>query len=294
MNKILFNYIFVSGLIFLIIPITYMTLNSDMVTASDWVRHLNWIERYIKGDPTPLLEYPPLFHWLMLPLVYFNFPVKYFQIFFIILASASIIYFTRKMEGKYPMILITILMATSLAYLMWFSALMPQSLDYFLFPLILLAYFNDKRLLVLLGIVTIFFMHVMGMMFLAILMVHASLTNRRNFLYPLLILLIVLLPYFYLLMQNLAGNEMFINYEVEAFYLNPFRFFFLSGIFTWILLPLASHKLIKEKVKFDERLLLYIIWIVCFIPMGIFGYGIWRMVSYIIIPLSLFVIRVIK
>jgi hypothetical protein len=231
----------------------------------------------------------------MLPFVYFHFPVIYFQVIFAVLSTFGILYYVRKIENEKVMILMAMLMATSVAFIEFSSALMPQALDYFLFPLILIAYFKGKNLTVLTGITVIFFMHIIGIIFLGILLIHSLLTKRYKFMYASLLLIVILLPILYHY-TNVVQTEWDFKAQAqwESFYISPiYKFFILSGFITWILLPFTIYKLTKQKFKLDEKLLLYAIWILGFLPMAIFNFGIWRAVSYQIIPLSLFVATVI-
>ena len=283
-----------SAVILILTPIIFSTISTNQISSTDWIyRHNEWINRYLRGDFTPVYEYPPLFHFFMLPFVYFDFPIIYFQIVFAILSTFGILYYVKKIENEKAMILMAMLMATSVAYIEFSSALMPQALDYFLFPLILIAYFKNKIKLTLSGISIIFFMHIVGIIFLGILLVHSLLTKRYKFAYASLILMLILLPITYYYLMTAPEWDFQAQAQWESFYINPiYKFFILSGFLTWILLPFASYKLIKQKVKFDEKLLLYVIWILGFLPLAIFNFGIWRAVSYQIIPLSLFVAMV--
>jgi len=294
------KYIFFSALILILLPITISTLSTNQISSTDWIyRHNEWINRYLRGDFTPVYEYPPLFHFLMLPFVYFDFPIIYFQIIFAILSTFGILYYVKKMENEKAMILMAMLMATSIAYIEFSSALMPQALDYFLFPLILIAYFRGKNLTVLTGITVIFFMHLTGIIFLGILLIHSLLAKRYKFMYAAVILMLVFLPISYYYVFSPFSYQFIWDFQAqtqwESFYISPiYRFFVLSGFLTWILLPFAGYKLIRQKFKFDEKLLLYVIWILGFLPLAIFNFGIWRAISYQIIPLSLFAATVIS
>jgi len=294
------KYMLFSAVILILTPIIFSTITTNKITATDWVyRHSEWINRYLRGDFTPVYEYPPLFHFLMLPFVYFDFPIIYFQIVFAILSTFGILYYVKKMENEKAMILMAMLMATSVAYIEFSSALMPQALDYFLFPLVLIAYFKGKNLTVLTGITVIFFMHLIGIIFLGILLIHSLLTKRYKFASYSIILLLMLLPIFYHYTFSPIYYQFIWDFQAQAqwesFYISPiYRFFVLSGFLTWILLPFAGYKLARQKFKFDEKLLLYVIWILGFLPLAIFNFGIWRAMSYQIVPLSLFVATLIS
>jgi hypothetical protein len=271
------------------------------ITATDWIyRHSEWISRYLKGDFSPIQEYPPLFHFIMLPFVALQFPVKYFQILFIFLSTSSLFYFAYKKEDEKVLRDFSILVVGALPFIMFSGALMPQAFDYILFPLICLAYFKNKYATAIIGLLTIFFMHEVGIIFMGILFLHSLLTRRKKFALYLLITIILILPIFYYYefesLQNLKYEwDIKAQNEWESQFINPiWKFFALSGLFTWIYLPKALLNLKKIKFKLSEIHILYLIWIIGFLPLGIFDYGIWRMMSYIIVPLSLFVTSLVS
>lgn len=114
-------------------------------------------------------------------------------------------------------------------------------------------------------------------------------------------MLLIMTPIFYYY-QFGAVRDYFVNiWDVEAQeiwerqYLDPWwKFFALSGFMTWILLIPAGKKLIENKFKLTDMQILYVLWILAFLPLLIFRMGIWRMISYQIVPLSLLVASVMS
>ena len=290
------KYMIFCAVLFVLLPVFLSTLTGK-ITATDWIyRHSDWIERYLKGDFTPLLEYPPLFHWLMILLtIGLIIPPIYFQVVFAFLSTIGILIYTYKKESEETLLYVSILLASSIAFVSFAGSLMPQALDYFIFPLVCLLYFKKKYALTIVGLLTIFFMHITGMLFLMILFAHSLLTKRYKFAKILFILIILLSPLFYY--HNYLSPLSWISKwdfkaqaEWEAQYITPiYKFFGLSGFLTWILLPYAIYKLYKKRFKLTEAQLLYIIWIGAFFSFVIFQQGVWRMTSYQIVPLSILV-----
>jgi hypothetical protein len=285
----------------IILPIIISTFLSNQITASDWLyRHSVWISQYLKGDFSPILQYPPLFHWMMLPFVAINFPVKYFQIIFIILSTLGILYFVYKKESEETLKNTAILLMTSIPYILFSGALMPQGLDYLFFPLAVIFYYQNRVKSSVAMIMLDFLMHPIGMLFAGILFLHSLLTKRYKFAKIFLIIILIFLPIFYyysFVSSQLVGLSW--NYQAqnewESQFINPlWKFFALTGLLTWTYLPVALWKLKKKKFKLTETQLLYAIWIITFFLFIPFNLGIFRMMSYIILPMSIFVASLIE
>lgn len=295
------KYMVFCAVLFVLLPVILSTLTGK-ITATDWIyRHNDWIERYLKGDFTPIFEYPPLFHWLMILLtIGLIIPPIYFQIVFALLSTIGILIYTYKTESEETLILVSILLASSIAFVSFAGSLMPQAMDYFLFPLILLFYSKNRVKLTILGVLILFFMHITGLLFLMILFAHSILTKHHKFTKIFLVMILLLSPIFYY--YNSLGPLSWIvkwdwkvQMEWEKQYMNPFYMLFLnSGFLTWILLPYASYKLYKKRFKLTETQLLYVLWIGAFLSFIIFQQGVWRMISYQIVPLSLLVASLVS
>ena len=287
------KYILFSCIVLTLTPIIYSTLTTTEITATDWVyRHSVWIDRYINGDFSSIFQYPPLFHFLMLPFVYFHFPVVYLQIVFAVLSLFGILYTAYKLENETTLVLMAMFLASSLAFMMFSSALMPQSLDYFLFPLTCIFYFKKKYAPTILILIIMFLMHILGIVFIFILFLHSLLTRKYKFTKILFIILIILVSIFYYY-YFIASYEVDVKWDVkaqekwESDYIFPiYKFFIFSGSMTWLSLVFSIYFVTMKKVKLNEKHLLYLIWALSFIPLSFFGFGIWRATSYSIIPLS--------
>jgi hypothetical protein len=284
------------AIIFILVPIFLSSLTGK-ITSTDWIyRHNDWAERYLRGDFTPLLEYPPIFHWIMIILtIGLTIPPVYFQVIFALLSTLGILYYVLKIENEETLLYVSILLASSIAFVSFAGSLMPQAMDYLIFPLICLAYFKKKYATTTVGLLILFFMHITGMLFIMILLAHSLLTKRYKFATIFTVMIFLLLPFFYYY-NSLAPLSWSVKWdwktqlEWEKQYMNPIYMLFLnSGFLTWILLPYASYKLYKRRFKLTDAQLLYVIWIGAFFSFVIFQEGIWRMISYQIVPLSILV-----
>lgn len=294
------------AILIIIAPVFLSTLTGK-ITASDWTyRHTQWISRYLHGDFTPAVEYPPLFHVMLAPFVAINFPMVWFQVIFIALSTGGILYYVWKQEGEKTLLYTSMLLASSIAYVSFAGSLMPQALDYFLFPIILLFYFQKKYIPVILGLIAFFFMHLTGAVFIFILLIHSILTRRKKFAVSFLILGLIILPFFlHYINPDAVANRTIDPYvwdfeaqaEWESQYLKFPEFFIFSGFMMWALIPFALKKMydewFRESFKLSDTQLLYIIWTLSLIPIAIFGLGWWRMTTYIVVPLSLLVASVL-
>lgn len=283
-----------------VIPVVLSTMTGE-ITATDWTyRHSVWISQYLHGDFSPILKYPPLFHFLMMPFMVIGLPMQIFQIVFIILATVGILYMANRLENENTVIYLSILLATSIAFVEFASALMPQALDYLFFSLAVLFYYQNRVKLMVIPLAIITLMHVMGGFFVLILFAHSFITKKFDMTAILFMLGLIMIP---LIFFYSFGNPVPTPYEwdVEAQMLwesqytsNPIIFFGMSGFMAWVMLPYAIYKLYGKKFKLTDSQLLYVIWILAFLGLGILEKGIWRMISYQIVPLSLLVASLVS
>lgn len=326
--ELLNKYIIACALLFVIVPVVLSTMTGE-ITATDWIyRHRLWIDEYLSGDFSRLLSYPPLFHWLLMPLADVNFPMQWLQPIFAIMTTFSILSMTYKLEGEKTAVYLSVLLASSIAYVGFCSALMPQALDYFLFPFMILFYSQGRvKESIILGLV-IFFMHGTGFIFLGILFGHSLLMKRYKRAKIYLAVMLILLPIFiwYSFIAVPFDFDAQAQIDAEKKYTEPFwNFFFFSGFMTWFLLAYIIYEKIKgyrnyrktiesisngsienllghykdlyksiDTYLFTEAQLFYIIWILAFVPLYFFQMGLWRMISYQIVPLSLLVASMVK
>lgn len=300
------KYMVFCAIIITIAPVFLSSLTGN-ITASDWTyRHTWWISRYLHGDFTPSREYPPLFHLMLAPFVAINFPVVWFQVLFVTISTTSLLYFVYSFNGVKPLILTSFLLASNIAYVSFAGSLMPQALDYIFFVIVLFFYFKNKYVFTIIGLILSFFMHLTGAIFTLILFLHSlKMTDKMRpslisiaLLILGLILLIPLRHYTSPASTNPIMKDVKWDIEAQAEWEAQFLkfpdFFILSGFLMWGLLPFAIKKLWKEKFKLTEIQLLYVLWIICFIPTGFYGLGWWRMTTYIVVPLSLLVASLVS
>jgi hypothetical protein len=280
------------AILFILVPIFLSTLTGRF-SATDWVyRHSVWIGQYLRGDFSALVNYYPLFEFLMLPFVAMNFPMQWFQVIFAGLAAFGILYMTYRLESEKTLLYVSILLASSIAFVEFAGSMMPQALDYLVFPIAVVFYYQ-KRVKYTAGLLLLDFgMHGAGFIFTGILFLHAMLTKRSRYAKLFFVMLMVMLPFF--VWYSFYGNAMEWDYAAQdawelPYLWPPWNFFFFSGLLAWALLPFALNNLRKVKFKLTEMQLLYVIWIAGFMPLAAFHYGIWRMVSFQIVPLSLLV-----
>ena len=301
------KYMVACALALILLPIILSTLNSDEITSTDWVyRHVVWIHDYLRGNFDSMLQSPPLFHFIMLPFVAADFPMKYFQIIFAVLTIAGITFYLREKESEKAMLYSLILLATSITFIEYSGSLMPQGLDYFLFSLMLVAYYRgrDSYAIVIGAIVSL--MHSTGELFIFILMAHAYITERKSFkkylyaflmLLPIFLFYVMLVPYW--LYQYFPPVITYVwdaaaQAEWEAQFLQPTNFFIYSGFLVWILAPFALRKFYRKKLILTDTQLLYVIWIGTFFTLMLGSIGVWRMISYQMLPISLLVASIIS
>lgn len=298
------KYMLFCALVFILIPVVLSTLTGN-ITASDWTyRHEVWIHQYLEGDFTPILKYPPLFQWMMMPFVALNFPMQWFQVVFISLATLGLLYMANRLEGEKATIYFSILLASSISFIEFGSALMPQALDYFFFSLAIIFYYQNRVKIVIPLLCIIFFMHIMGSFFVLILFLHALLTKRYRFAKYLMLLGIVFFMfsafysrgfYYYYTPETEMDWNIKTQAEWDNRYLDPiYNLFFFSGFMTWIILPYAIYRLRKRNFKITENQKLYIIWYMVFFILMFLQQGVWRCISYQMIPLGLLVASVLS
>lgn len=317
-EKFLLGYFFIVCIILLLSTAIPTTLNYDKVSSEDWNRHSIWIGRILKGDFTTIYEYPPFFHLIMaLPVYFFKENIRYLQVVFAVLTSASILYFIYKKYGKLPMIIASFLLATNIVFLTFNSQLIPQVLDYILMPLIVLAYFKGKYFTTSLGLIFLIYNHLVGIFFFGIFFVYSLLWNRKYLKY-LLLVVILSSPIFYIhylpnfmdiarFFQGDTSGNMFIvgrnittNFsatgqmfqgEWDKQFTQPLvNFFAFNGFIMWAILPFIIYLLIKEK-QIDDWQRFYLVWCICLMPMILFNVLRWS--SYFLMPLMLFEVSVI-
>jgi hypothetical protein len=147
-----------------------------------------------------------------------------------------------------------------------------------------------------LGIFLLLINHSAGLIFWGIFLIHSLMTKRYGFLKYLVVLAVIMaIPYYFWTFNTITPLrwDSASQAEWDAQYFTPFwKPFILSGIFIWLLLPLAAWK--KRKLNITEIQLFCIIWALAFIPLAFLNFGIWRAISFSIVPLAMFVASVLK
>jgi len=105
------------------------------VSANDWTRHVVWINKYLSLDFSTIYHYPPLYHIFMIPsYLILRGMIFVLQPVFFTISFFTILYFVNKYENKYAVLITALTLGTSFCFLQYSHALMPQWLDYVLFP----------------------------------------------------------------------------------------------------------------------------------------------------------------
>lgn len=285
------------AVLLIVLPIVLNTINTDIIGSTDWVyRHTIWIDHYLQGSIRPIFDYPPLFHWLMAPFVAINFPMKWMQVVFSVLTISGILFYLKKCESEKMMMYSLMMLATSVTFVEYAGSLMPQGLDYFIVPFMLYFYFRGKdKYTILLGLF-ISGMHMTGQMFLFMFFIHSLVVRKKNwkiYLVVLILLTPIFIYYSYGTWLGIKSDLQVIQmqYDMEAQmewdsqYFQPINFIIYSGFLAYILLPYAVKNLWKGGWKLTDKEKFYLIWILSVIPIGFGGMGMWRMISYQVVPI---------
>lgn len=298
------KYMLFCAILLMILPIFLSTVSSDKIMNTDWTyRHSEWIKYYLRGDLRPALEYPPLFEMMMTPFVAVNFPVKYFQVLFIILTAASMLYYLRKHESENATLMAFFMLATSITFVEYAGSLMPQGLDFVIFPFMLIFYYRGQWKTVLGLALTLSLMHSIGIIFTGTIALHALLTKNKDWKKYVLFTALVILPIFLFYFYSSSGlQNQLLQYrwdynaqaEWDSQFLEPTMFFIYSGFLIWILMPYALYRLWKNKFKLTQTQLMYVLLTMAFVILWVGNFGVWRMISYQVVPLALLVASLIS
>ena len=287
-----------------LIPTIKSTLSIG-VTAEDWTRHSLWINMYLDGNYYPFSIYPPFYHLFMIPFVlHFGNYIYIMQPIFLTISFFSILFFVNKYENNLAVILTALILSTSLVFLQFSPALMPQTLDYALFPIAIML-FLDKRYGLSASLVW-FLMgtHLVGIFFWTILFFYSLLVDKKYIKYLLFVLLLSIAFYPCYSQGIIIKESILTNRNAEflrfQYWSNPFElyhtypihhFLLFSGFLIWFLLPLTIWSMYKLK-RYNKIHLIYAVWFIVFLPLGIFA--IWRWWSYAVIPVALFTASIIS
>lgn len=289
------------------------------VSHEDWNRHSVWIKNIINGNFSTIYDYPPYFHLTMIPFVLLlGENIRFMQIIFAVLTTAMILYFAYEMENKYVMIFLSILLGTNIVFITFNSQLVPQTLDYYIFPLVVMSFFKKKNFIASAGLISLIYNHLVGIFFLGIIFIY-SIFKRKDFLKYFIFIVICCLPIFFIYyLPNLidiirffdgkvdnnmfivGGNattnftetgQMFENSWSKQFVSPIENFFIFNGFIAWSLLPFSLYILYRKKFKLSEMQIFYIVWCLCLMPMIIFNALRWS--SYFMIPFSLLIVSIL-
>lgn len=292
-----YRFLFFSIFLMVILGIsTFLTVLYGIPYGWDWTKyHAVAVQKYMSWDFSQLSIYPPLFHFLMIPAVYFfSSSIQYFQILFSLITYSAVLYFFYRMEGLKATALAGTGLLLSISFFQWSFSLTPEFLDLTLFPFIILFYLKDKYLAASSLLLVLFYSHYAASFFFLILLSY-SLIYKRDFLKYLLVVGILSIPtiiymipkvswMLYLLVLPYQG--MIIETETSYHFIFPLsNLIIYSGVLIWLMLPFTIYGMWKLK-RFDRKQLLYALWILAFIPL--FFTDFYRWITYFIIPFSIF------
>jgi hypothetical protein len=162
--------------------------------------------------------------------------------------------------------------------------------------------YNHSAVILFLGLL----MHTTFLIYLAVLALFSLLTKRYKFVIYAVIMVLLVSPLYYHYFFAPTMQGVTVQWDSKAqcewdsqFYMPLWKFFEMSGVMSWLILPFVVWELWKQKFKITEMQLLYILWMIAFIPMFL-GFtftptfkigecgGIWRTMSFFIIPMMLF------
>lgn len=257
--------------------------------------HKRFIASYINGDFSPLKEYLPLFHFLMLvPTLLVN-DMRIYQVILSTLSMASILFMVYSLFDLKTVVITGIFLLFSSGYVLYSMLLTPTVLDFIIFSLVVVAYFKKKYLLTSIGLLFLVYSHTLGIFYLITIGLYSLLANKEylNYFFIVLILSIPsLLAYTVpVILYIFSGfNGAFYMYmgmveaDIKAVY--PItKLFVFMGTVMLSMIPITILAMFKLK-KFDKKQGFLVCWLVTFAPLFYFIFYRWASLS--VIPLAIF------
>jgi hypothetical protein len=282
--------IFLTILIMIAAVSFYITAIFPEPFGWDWnVKHKVWIDQYLHGNFTQLSEYPPLFHFLMLPFVYFfSNSIKYLQPVFSILVTSSLLYLTYKLFDFPAMVITGFIFSFSATFIEYSLIFMPQTIDLILFPIAFLLLSKKKYLSTAALSLFLFYNHTFGIIFFSILLIYSYFYRKEYLRYSIVVFILGFPSLFYL--DFLVGLIPFTIYKLtdgiaympQALY--PISHLLLNSVFLWILLPLTIYGCYKLKFH-NKNYIFLLIWILSFEPLILLDFERWF--AMFLIPLAI-------
>lgn len=283
--------IFLTILILIAAVSFYITAIFPEPFGWDWnVKHKVWIDQYLHGNFTQIAEYPPLFHFLMLPFVYFfSNSIKYLQPIFSILVTSSILYLTYRMFDFPTMVITGFIFSFSATFIEYSLIFMPQTIDLILFPIAFLMLSKKRYLSTAVISLFLFYNHIFGIVFFSILLVYSYFYRKEYLKYSIAVFilgfpsnylgfLVRLIPF---IISKLTAAAAYMPYA-----LYPISHLFLNSTLLWILLPLTIYGMYKlNRIRFHDRNYIFLmIWILAFEPLILIDFERWF--AMFLIPLA--------
>jgi len=291
-------YVFLFFSIFLVIILgvsTFLTVLYGVPYGWDWnVYHVVAINQYLSGNYTPITQYPPMFHFLMIPAVLLlKDNVQVMQIVFSGLVYGITFYFIYRMEGLKTFVISGFILLSSITFFQWSFSMVSQIIFMMLFPIITLLYFKDKYAPAAILLLILFYAHFFAIFFFAALFLY-SLIFKKKFLKYLLAVALLSLPSF--ITYTMPRVDFIINYRMFVpsqgtevgglgFLYPPNQLLLYSGVFIWLMLPLTIYGMYKQK-RFDRKQLFYAICLLAFTPL--FFASFFRWITFFSLFFSIF------
>jgi hypothetical protein len=284
----------------------YTTFLNLQPTAEDWNRyHSKVVSDFSKGDfdnsyynQTLVSDkYPHLFHCFMIvPFMLLGENIRFFQIAMMLMVLVSFYFYMKKYEPKAMMLFFAVLLTCNV-FMLYYTALIPQVLDWIIFPIFMIAFFEKKYMMASILTAALMYNHLFGIVFLSAVALY-TLLFQRSFIKYLLVAIVLSLPIlisFYTpiitdyLMALISGSGMSssqIWFSPESiFYVFPISHLFIFSGLVLLMLPFTVFALYKKRT-INRQQAFYICLMLCFLP--IFFFNFFRAWTFFIIPLTLF------
>lgn len=292
-----YKFLFFSIFLAVILGIsTFLTVLYGIPYGWDWTKyHAIAVQKYMSWDFSHLSIYPPLFHFLMIPAVYFfGSSIQYFQIIFSMITYSAVLYFFYRMEGLKAAALAGLGLLLSISFFQYSFSLTPEFLDLTLFPFTILFYLKNRYVTASSLLLVLFYSHYPAALFFIILFSY-SLIYKRDFLKYLLVVGVLSIPTIIYMIPKISWMLYFLALPYQGMTIlteTGYHFIFplnnlmiYSGVFIWLMLPFTIYGMWRLK-KFDMKQLLYVLWILAFIPL--FFTDFYRWITFFIVPFSIF------
>ena len=309
-----YKYALVLVFAFALMPVIQTTLTLGRPSGEDWNRHSLMIEDYMSGDLDKIVDrfigYSPTFHFLMMPfyaITGFDY-IQYVQPIFAFLCVLVFLILAENFTTRTGVIISGMFLVTSVAFNQFSGALLPQTIDYIVFPMVVGLLL--KKRYTSCAIMTFFAltMHISGIFFIAPIWIYSLIADRKYIPYLFVACVvgtIVLAPSMWYALDivnitNLDGNFNVVDTPIgfmpsttqawltewDYFFAYPwYNFLLFGGGLLFVTLPLTIYSM-KKYPHYNKYHLLLALWFLGTLPLIRFNW--WRWWSFAVLPASLF------